>query len=142
MTETAPARDTSVVRRLARRRAIAGFFVAVLVGVFGVITLPLTRDSGIAVFRIVAIAIAVVVVILSGLALTIARNYPDVSKATGINALLGFVILAIAVGGVLAVLLITRPPSMTFIYSLYTVLLCAMTAIPWNANRQDLRARS
>ncbi len=142
MTATAPAPDASVVRRLARRRAIGGFFVALLVGTFGVITLPLQNDSGIAVFRVVAIAMALVIVVLSGLAVTIARNYPDVAAASGVNALLGFVILAIGVGGVLAVLLVTRPIMMTLAYVMLTVFLCGVTAIPWNANRQDLRARS
>ncbi|MCR2815526.1 hypothetical protein [Microbacterium jiangjiandongii] len=39
-------------------------------------------------------------------------------------------------------LLVTRPIVMTLAYAMLTVFLCGLTAIPSNANRQDLRTRS
>lgn len=136
MTEPVP-----VIRRQARRRAIGGFIVSVILVAFGVALVPLgATDGALASFGVVTVVLGLLALLFSGIAVTVARSFPDVAPASGVNALFGILLIAVVAVGVVCTLAFGSQLLVTVAFALFTVLLGAVCGVLWNANRRDIAA--
>ncbi|KQO96885.1 hypothetical protein [Leifsonia sp. Leaf264] len=119
---------TSDPVKLAKRRGIGGMMIGGILLVLGAGTAPLwSASSTLAVFGIASLALAVLVFVLSAIALSIARRYPAVRHLGGPNDLATVLVLVVGIlGVVLAVLSLIAQP---FEYFLASGLLIVMIAV-------------